>query len=710
MPHAVYHFGDFELDVARFELRQNDRAVKLERIPLELLILLAENGGNLVSRPEIVQRLWGKDVFVDTEHGINTAVRKIRVALEEHSERPRFLFTVPGKGYRLLVDSVPRSADTIAEPAEDALQRPVVRSRVIPGARAAALIVAVVVIGALVGVLTWVRPPASRPVYTQVTNFTDAAVSPAVSPDGQTIAFIREAEPGFPIGGEVFVKRLPSSEVVQLTHDGLPKYGVAFSPDGSEVTYTLATSREWNTMAVSVLGGDPRLVLTNASGLTWVDPHQVIFSEFAGGIHMGVVMSTETRADLRRIYLPAHERGMAHQGVLSPDGRWVLVVEMGPDGRWQPCRLVPFDGSSAGTPVGPPGSHCTSSAWSPDGREMYFTLSMDTGSHLWRQRFPNGAIEQLTFGPADEEGLAISPDGRSLLTSVGTEESGLWIRDASGERMLSSEGFVWGLSYSPDGRTLYYLLSGIASGRPSELWTLDVNSGKSRPIVQGFAIKSYDVSEDERTIVFAARAGDGRSEIWLASADHSSAPRKLSAGEDSPFFRSGARIVFRATDGKNNYLFEMDAEGSHRHKIRAEPIVEVRGRSVDRRWAVSMVPAQDGPPVATVLVPLDGGDEQRMCPAACSIRWTPSGDRFFLQPVKDVASRDALLFPLAAHEVFPKLPPGGIASVAEGASLPGSRVVHLAFPFDDAVAGPMPDTFAYAKTIAHRNLFWITIR
>ncbi|HWT44752.1 MAG TPA: hypothetical protein VN085_02250, partial [Vicinamibacterales bacterium] len=63
MPHAVYHFGDFELDVARFELRQNDRAVKLERIPLELLILLAENGGNLVSRPEIVQRLWGKDVF-----------------------------------------------------------------------------------------------------------------------------------------------------------------------------------------------------------------------------------------------------------------------------------------------------------------------------------------------------------------------------------------------------------------------------------------------------------------------------------------------------------------------------------------------------------------------------------------------------------------------------------------------------------------------
>jgi hypothetical protein len=60
--------------------------------------------------------------------------------------------------------------------------------------------------------------------------------------------------------------------------------------------------------------------------------------------------------------------------------------------------------------------------------------------------------------------------------------------------------------------------------------------------------------------------------------------------------------------------------------------------------------------------------------------------------------------------MFPDLPPGGVASVAEGASLPDSRVVHLAFPFNDAAPGPMLDTFAYAKTVAHRNLFWITVK
>jgi DNA-binding winged helix-turn-helix (wHTH) protein len=83
-----HHFGEFELDCARFELRQKGRAFKLERIPMELLILLVEKDGAVVTREEIVDRLWGKDVFVDTEHGINTAIRKIRYALKENPEQP----------------------------------------------------------------------------------------------------------------------------------------------------------------------------------------------------------------------------------------------------------------------------------------------------------------------------------------------------------------------------------------------------------------------------------------------------------------------------------------------------------------------------------------------------------------------------------------------------------------------------------------------
>jgi TolB-like protein/DNA-binding winged helix-turn-helix (wHTH) protein len=97
-----YKFGEFELDSARFELRREGQALKLERIPLELLILLAGKDGEVVSRQEIVERLWGKDVFLDTEHGINTAIRKIRQALRDDPEHPRFLQTVTGKGYRFV--------------------------------------------------------------------------------------------------------------------------------------------------------------------------------------------------------------------------------------------------------------------------------------------------------------------------------------------------------------------------------------------------------------------------------------------------------------------------------------------------------------------------------------------------------------------------------------------------------------------------------
>ena len=97
-----YKFEDFELDTARFELRRKGRALKVERIPMELLILLIEKNGNVASRQEIIDRLWGKDVFVDTEHGINTAIRKVRQVLQDDPEQPRFVQTVTGKGYRFV--------------------------------------------------------------------------------------------------------------------------------------------------------------------------------------------------------------------------------------------------------------------------------------------------------------------------------------------------------------------------------------------------------------------------------------------------------------------------------------------------------------------------------------------------------------------------------------------------------------------------------
>lgn len=110
-------FGDFELDTGELTLSQSGRRIRLERKPLELLILLAERPGQLTGREEIIDALWGKDVFFDAENGLNNAVRKIRVALQDAADSPLFLETVVGRGYRFIapVEVMPRTDATTAE-------------------------------------------------------------------------------------------------------------------------------------------------------------------------------------------------------------------------------------------------------------------------------------------------------------------------------------------------------------------------------------------------------------------------------------------------------------------------------------------------------------------------------------------------------------------------------------------------------------------
>ena len=102
MPATLLEFDEFSLDCDRYELLRSGRPVRLEKIPMELLILLVTKDGRLVTRQEIIEHVWGKEVFVDTEHGINTAIRKIRNVLRDDPGQPRFVQTVSRKGYRFV--------------------------------------------------------------------------------------------------------------------------------------------------------------------------------------------------------------------------------------------------------------------------------------------------------------------------------------------------------------------------------------------------------------------------------------------------------------------------------------------------------------------------------------------------------------------------------------------------------------------------------
>lgn len=112
MPEKKIRFAEFELDFGRFQLYRGGIPVRLEGLPLQLLMFLVENRGLLVTREQIAEALWRKDVFVDVEQGINTAIRKIRMALEDNSAQPQYLQTVVGRGYRFVAATIVKEEST----------------------------------------------------------------------------------------------------------------------------------------------------------------------------------------------------------------------------------------------------------------------------------------------------------------------------------------------------------------------------------------------------------------------------------------------------------------------------------------------------------------------------------------------------------------------------------------------------------------------
>lgn len=185
-----------------------------------------------------------------------------------------------------------------------------------------------------------------QPRYTQLTDFTDSAIAPTLSPDGRMVAFFR-GNNNFFTGDSIYIKVLPNGAAKCLTDDKRMKYSLAFSPDGSQIAYTVIDHSAFATYAVPVFGGESHLLLNNAAGLSWLDGSQLLFSQVRRGIHMGIVTGTATRERFRELYFPPPERAMAHYSFASPDRKKALVVEMNERGEWNTCRLISLDGSFA---------------------------------------------------------------------------------------------------------------------------------------------------------------------------------------------------------------------------------------------------------------------------------------------------------------------------------------------------------------------------
>ena len=588
-------------------------------------------------------------------------------------------------------------------------------------AAAAMILLMVLAAGGLVFWRSRQRGGPARLEYTQLTNFADSATSPALSPDGRMLTFIR-GDSTFFGPGQIYVKLLPDGEPVQLTKDNYVKMSPKFSPDGTRIGYSTGIgnsiaapdSATMDTWIVPVLGGQPQRLLTNAEGLTWspdgAGQLRVLFSEMTGrGFQMSIAASTESRTEQRNVYIPP-EYGMAHRSYLSPDRRQVLVIEMGFNA-WLPCRLVPYDGSSPGKTVGPAPAQCTDAAWSPDGKWMYFSADTGGGVHTWRQRFPDGTPEQVTFGVTEEEGIHFAPDGRSFVTSIGISQSTVWIHDSHGDRQVTSEGYSFWPSISPDGKKLYYL---VRTGGPENfikggLWVADLDIGQRQRLLPDFQMQRYTISADGQRVVFVAVDEKGRSPVWLASLNGRTAPRLLTTIDSwDAYFGAPGEVVFEGEEKATAFIYRIKEDGSELQKMIPTPFLISLGVSPDGRW----VPAQDSSAWgAMMLYPAGGGSPTRICevcsppqgtePVPPGMSWT--SDRKFVY-LKFAASTYAI--PLQPGQVLPPIPASGFTSKEAVAALPGARLVSEQ---EGVYPGPNPSVYAFMKVSTQRNIYRVPV-
>jgi serine/threonine protein kinase/Tol biopolymer transport system component len=558
--------------------------------------------------------------------------------------------------------------------------------------------------------------------WQQITDFTDSAVQPSLSADGRMLTFIRGSGT-FVSAGQIYVKFLPDGQPVALTHDDRSKQGPVFSADGSEIAYTVLEGFNWSTYEIPLNGGEPKLLLPNAAGLSWVDSDRLVFSEIREGIHMGVVSATSLRSDERDVYFPSDTRGMAHRSYTSPDKRWVVIVEMQTPSLVK-CRLVPLDGSSAGNSIGPDG-HCDSAAWSPDGKWIY--LTSDNGGtvrHLWRVKFPNGTPEQITSDPTGESGIAVAPDGKSLITSVGTGQGTVWLHDEKGDRQISSEGYAYFPYINAQGTRLTYLeqarrkspapVSNSGQQPETKLMSVDLKTGVGQEIFSGADVGDYCIPTGDKVLIYAARDQSKRAHLWSVPIDHGHPPKRITPEETDDgniMCLDDGSVMFTRAENGLEVLYRITPDGGGMQKAFPTPVQGVAATSPDGNWMAAVVNSAGGKATQVTIYNLKDGTAKPICDS-CRPFWSPDSKRLYIS-FELVANGDAknrgqtYMIPWKPGPNLGALPPGGTRTETDVAKV--ATLVEAARQADEFAPAPSRNVYAFSRRTIQRNLYRIPL-
>jgi DNA-binding winged helix-turn-helix (wHTH) protein len=253
----VVRFGPFQADLSARELRRQGNKIRLQEQPFRVLVALLQRPGEVITREELHQALWPDNTHVEFDHGLNTAIRKIRQALDDSADTPRFIETLPRQGYRLLTPVELPPAPTIRT----------ARRRVLFWF---AIVIATTIAGA---VSAWVltrgssEDPIAQPV--PFTTYPGIERSPTFSPDGSQVAFSwnGENQDNF----DIYVKVIGSDPPHRLTTHAAPDSDPSWSPDGRWIAFLRDIGGKGEVLLIPAVGGIERM-LTETNGFVW-DPN-----------------------------------------------------------------------------------------------------------------------------------------------------------------------------------------------------------------------------------------------------------------------------------------------------------------------------------------------------------------------------------------------------------------------------------------------------
>jgi Tol biopolymer transport system component/DNA-binding winged helix-turn-helix (wHTH) protein len=582
----VFRFGPFDLDPASGALRKHGVRIKAGSQPLDILIALLERPGEVVTREELRARLWPDGVHVDFEHNLNKAVNRLRDVLNDSAERPRYIETIPKRGYRL-IPPVERVEITKPE-----TQPPAAAPKPRAPRRRLIAVAAVVTLGLIVAAVSLSRRSGVESAWKPVplTSYVGRESSASFSPDGSSIAFVWDGEEQDNI--DIYVLSVGAPNPVRLTRDAAKDYSPAWSPDGSLIAFL--RDLDGDRAAVYVIppaGGEPRRVATVTSPpaaytsfaipartIAWSRDgrHLIVPDSHSADTPFALFAVSVADGSMRRLTTPQRGRGDLGPAI-APDGNWLAFLRGGVAHTAEQIWLAEItpDLALRGEPrrLEIPHPWVDSLEWIASGQLLFAAAgTLDGSRSLYRVPALSAGGPQLVagLGPDIVQPAVAAHSPRLAYTRLDSRVSSIWrLRlsatgspDSPPERLSSSTSSNMDADLSPDGRRIAF--RSLRSGVP-EIWISNVDgSGLTQVKVPGAeSAGNPRWSPDGRSLALHARV-KGKSDIYITDLGAGS-PRRLTTDAANnivpTWSRDGNWIYFSANHGGALQLWRMPRNG-----------------------------------------------------------------------------------------------------------------------------------------------------